>query len=270
MTKVIVVSFTEEAKAISALHKLIELESFGDISMYERIMVRKKANGELETLKEDSSGGWRALTGMAIGGLIGMLAGPVGLVVGLFTGTVIGGVSDAGHYDFEGDFAKKIEANMPVGTVLIIAEIDEDGVGFIDSSLKPFDATIIRSDVDFEFDQYVDDQIEEIDEDIAGERAKLKKAIGKDKEKIEKKIADLKANRKSKITEFEAKSKKSIQAIKDKAESEIQSVKNGLHNAVDQINESVDENRENRIKHRIASHEAKLKSLNTELKSFQV
>jgi len=270
MTKVIIASFTEEAKAISALHKLIELESFGDISMYERIMVRKKANGEIETLKEDSVEGWRALTGMAVGGLIGLLAGPVGFVVGLLTGTIIGGVSDAGHYDFEGDFAKKIEAKMPVGTVLIIAEINEDSVGFIDSSLKPFDAKIIRSDVDFEFDQYVDDQIEEIDENIADERAKLKKAIGNDKEKIEKKIADLKANRKSKIAEFEAKSKKSIQTIKDKAEFEINSVKTGAHNVVDQINESVDENRENRLKHRIASHEAKLKSLNTELKSLQV
>jgi len=270
MTKVIIASFKEEAKAISALHKLIELESFGDISMYERIMVRKKANGELETLKEDSTDGWRTLTGMAVGGLIGALAGPVGFVVGLFTGTIIGGVSDAGHYDFEGDFAKKVEAKMPVGTVLIIAEIDEDGVGFIDSSLKPFDATIIRSDVDFEFDQYVDDQIEEIDEDIADERAKLKKAIGNDKEKIEKKIAELKAKRKSKIAEFEAKGKKTIQGIKDKAGLEIQSVKTGIQNVANQINESVDESRANRLKHRIATHEAKLKNLNKELKSVQV
>jgi hypothetical protein len=34
MTKIIVVSFKEEAKAIKAMHKLIELESFGDISIY--------------------------------------------------------------------------------------------------------------------------------------------------------------------------------------------------------------------------------------------
>ena len=270
MTKVIIASFKEEANAIGALHKLIELESFGDISMYERIMVRKKANGELETLKEDSSDGWRTLTGMAVGGLLGALAGPVGFVVGLFTGTIIGGVSDAGHYDFEGDFAKKIEARMPVGTVSIIAEIDEDNVGFIDSSLKPFDATIIRSDVDFEFDQYVDDQIEEIDEDIAEERAKLKKAIGNDKEKIEKKIAELKTNRKSKIAEFEAKGKKSIQNMKDKASAGIESVKSAVHHVENQINESVNENRANRLKHRIATHEAKLKNLNKELKSVQV
>lgn len=267
MTKVIVVYFKEEAKAINALHKLIELESFGDISMYERVMVRKKANGELETMSNNGSEGWRTFTGMAVGGLIGLLGGPVGFVIGLISGTVIGGISDAGHYDLEGDFVKKIESTMPEGTIAIIAEIDENTNGFVDSYLKPFDALVVRSDVDFEFDQYVDDQIEEIDEDIADERVKLKKAIGADKVKVEKKIADLKKSRKAKIADIEAKSKKSIHNLMDKTAAGIETVKSNVQDVGNQIGETINENREYRLKKRIAAHESKLEHLKKELKS---
>jgi len=48
MTKIVVVSFTEETKAIEALHKLNELHALGDISIYEKVMFRKRTNGEAE------------------------------------------------------------------------------------------------------------------------------------------------------------------------------------------------------------------------------
>lgn len=270
MTKVIVVSFKEEAKAINALHKLIELESFGDISIYERIMVRKKENGGYEILKENKSDGWRTITGMAVGGLLGLLGGPVGVVVGLFTGTVIGGITDISHYDFEGDFIKKIEKKMPEGTISIIAEIDEDNTGFIDTYLKPFDVNIFRSDVDFEFNSYVDDQIEDIEEEIADSRKKLKKAIGTDKEKIEEKIAEQKKKRMQKIAEFESAGKKTIRNIQEETALDIKSIKSDVKIVDEGISESIKESRENRLKRRIANHKTKIENLNKELKAVQV
>ena len=51
MANVIVVSFQEEAKAIEALHKLNELESLCNISIYEKVMILKNANGQFEILK---------------------------------------------------------------------------------------------------------------------------------------------------------------------------------------------------------------------------
>ena len=202
MKNIIVVSFTDETKAIDALHKLSELDSFGDISIYEKIMVRKKTNGECEVLKEDSFEGWRTLTGMGIGSLLGILGGPVGFVIGLYTGTAIGAIADLGHYDFADDFIAKTKNKLAPGTVSIIAEIDEDSDAFVDASLKPFGAVITRSDVDFEFDNYVNEQIDKIEDDIAEERAALKKAIGNDKTKIQNKIAELKEKRKATIAEF--------------------------------------------------------------------
>jgi len=270
MTKVIVASFKEEEKAIKALHKLVELDSFGDISIYDRMMVRKKANGDYEILKEDGSNEWRTITGMAVGGLIGLLGGPVGVVVGMCTGTVIGGISESSHYNLEGDFLAKIEKSMPVGEISIVAEIDEYSIGFIETYLKPFGAKILKSDVDFEFDQYVKDDIDEIDEDIADARVELKKSIGNEKVKIEKKIAALKTKRKLIITEFETASKNGIKNLEDKTEAGINRVKSDVKNFGEKISASVKEGRVSRIKGRIASYETKLKDLKSELKEIQL
>ena len=247
-----IVSFQEETKAKEALNKLNELESLGDISIYEKIMIRKKTNGENEILKEDSSEGWRTLAGMGVGSLLGLLGGPIGFVFGLYTGTAVGAMAEVSHLDFAEDFVAKVENKMQAGTTSIIAEVDEDSEVFIDSYLKPLGAVITRSDVDFEFDQYENEQIDEIDEEIANERAALKKATKEDKIKIQKKIAELKEKRKAKIAGFVAKTKSGIKEFGA-------SVSNKLR-----------EEREERIKTRIARHEQKLKDLNKQLDQLHV
>lgn len=266
MTKIIIVSFKEEAKAIEAMHKLNELESFGDITVFEKIVVRKKENGECEVLKEDSFAGWKTLAGMGIGGLIGLLGGPVGFIIGTYTGTAIGAIADVSHYDFAEDFISKIENKMTAGTVSIIAEINEDSDVFVDTYMKPLGATIIRSAVDFEYDNYVDEQVEEIDEEIDEARATLKKSAGDEKKKIEKKIENLKAKRREKISEFEAESKKRMKNIKDKAAAGVDKMKSGVKNLEDNMNKSSKIQKAERIKRRIARHQAKLDTLNNELK----
>jgi uncharacterized membrane protein len=266
MTKVMVASFKDEAKAMDALHKLNELESFGDISIYDKIMVRKKKNGDYETLKEDSSEGWRALGGMAIGGLLGTLGGPLGFIIGLYAGVAIGAIAEINHFDFAEDFIKKVENKMAAGTVSIIAEIDEEDNDFIDISLNPFGAAILKSNLDFAYDNYMNEQIEEIEDEISEQRAELKKAIGKDKEKIEKKITALKEKRKEKMAEFDAEVKKSAKNIKTTMVTGVDKVKTGVKKIADSISGSVKENKADRIKNRIVRHEAKLINLKNELK----
>lgn len=266
MKNVIVVSFTEETKAIEALHKLNELESFGDISIYEKIMVRKKTTGECEILREDDSEGWRTLVGMTLGSLLGAMGGPVGIIIGLYTGTAIGAIADISHYDFAEDFILKVENKMPVGTVAIVAEIDEDSNVFVDNYMKPFGAVITRSDVDFEYDNYVSEQIDEIDEEIADARAELKKAVGDDKKQIQKKIADLKEKRRTKIAELNEKRKEAEKNIKDKTSAGLAKVKSDVKEFGNSISTGIKEERADRIKRRIARHEVKLKALNEELK----
>jgi uncharacterized membrane protein len=269
MKNVIVASFKEEAKAIEALHKLNELDSFGDISIYDQIMVRKNADGKTEILKQDDSEGWRTLTGMGVGSLLGLLGGPVGVVIGLYTGTAIGAIADANHYDFAEDFIAKVEKKIMAGTVTIIAEIEEDSEVFIDSYLKPFGAEIFRSDVDFEFDNYMDEQIDEIDDEIAADRETLKKAAGNEKAKIQKKIADLKEKRRAKIAEFVAKGKEAKKDITDKTTSGLSKVKADIKSFGNGISEEVKKEKIERINRKIGRHKDTLNDLKKQLNELQ-
>ncbi len=243
MTNVIVASFEKESQAIEAMHKLSELESYGDISIYGKAIVRKQNDGNTEILEANSPNGWRTLTGTVVGSLLGALGGPVGFAVGLLTGTTIGLISDAGRQNFDESFVKKLESRIPPQTVSIIAEIDENSNIYVDNALLPFGAEIDRSDIDYEFDDYVITEIETIDKDMIQAREDLKNAIGREKEKINQKITNLKNKR----TELIANARKDVKNFKK------------------DWNDSVAQTRAEFIKKRITRHETKLKELNEEL-----
>lgn len=214
MSNLIVVSFTNETQAIEGSHKLIELESFGDVTVYEKVIIKKDANGETTVLQSETSDGLRTLSGMTLGTLAGAFAGPVGLLVGMISGTLVGAVLESNYFDFSDDVTSKVKNRIQPGTVALIAEIDEDNAAIVDSALAPFGATIFRSDVDYVYDKFVDDQVEEIDEEIAAERAKIKSSAAAEKSKIQEKIAQLKEKRRQRIATLKGKQKSVIAKVK--------------------------------------------------------
>jgi uncharacterized membrane protein len=76
MTNLIVGSFDNEAQAIAASRRLTELESYGDITVYEKVIVKKDDYGDTSVIQSDTSDGVRTFSGMAIGSLVGAFAGP--------------------------------------------------------------------------------------------------------------------------------------------------------------------------------------------------
>jgi hypothetical protein len=202
---------------------------------------------------------------MAVGGLLGAIGGPIGFIIGLYAGTAIGAISEINHYDFANDFIEKVEKRVAAGTVSIIAEIDEEDKDFIDQSLKPLGAVIWKSNVDYAYDDYMLEQLDEVEDEIAEQRAGLKKSIGKEKEKIQKKIIALKERRKEKIAAFDAELKKAAIDIKDTTESGIAKVKKEAKIIDKQVEDKIVDAKSTRIKRSIARHEAKLKSLQHDL-----
>jgi uncharacterized membrane protein len=216
MTNLIVISFKDEAKAFEAAHKLSELESFGDISIYEKVIVKKDAGGSVTQLQSDTSDGLRLGTGLAVGTMIGAIGGPVGLVIGMLSGSIIGAIAETQYTDLSDDFVSKVDGHLQSGSVAILAEVSEDNPDFINTAMAPFDATIFRADVDDYYDDYQDEQVEEFDNDIATQRANFKAAAAKDKSSIQKKIDELKAKRKQRIAELKAKHNERKQARLEK------------------------------------------------------
>jgi len=247
MTNLIVISFKNESQAIEGSHKLTELESFGDITVYEKVMLKKNATGETTVIQSETSDGLRTLSGMAIGSLVGALAGPVGLLVGMMTGTLAGAALESDYFDFSEDLKSKVMNRVQPGSVSIIAEIYEENPAFVDNAVAPFSATIFRSDIDYVYDEYVDDQIEELDEEIAAERTKIKEAAASEKSKILERIDQLKERRRQRIIELKGKKQSFIARIKTSREEE----------------------KKNQLKSRIYKHQKKIDVLEEKLKYLE-
>jgi uncharacterized membrane protein len=223
MTNLIISTFKEEAQAIEASQKLNELETIGDITIYERVILKKNADGETVVLQNDTTEGegLTTISGMAVGTLIGALAGPVGMVAGMFAGTFTGAAAEADNYGFAEDFISGAADHLEPGMTAVIAEIEESDPVFVDSSLTPLGATLTRSDVDYEYNKHSDEEIDELDEEIAAARTKLKSAVDDDKAKFRKKINKLKEERKERIDEFKEKVKDTAAGIKTSARERV-------------------------------------------------
>ena len=269
MTKILVASFKDLKTANAAMQKLNDLEVLGDISIYEKVLVRKKVNDEFEILQNDSTDGWRTLTGMIIGGALGMLGGPIGFIIGVFGGGTIGTALEISHYDFDAGFITNLEKTMGTGSISIIAEIDEDNEIFVDTSLKSFDADIMRTTVDVEFDNYVTEQMEELQDDIAVARKDLKNSSEKDKETISRKIVELKSKRNEKIAELDVKAKKMSTTVAKGAAVAAVKLTTTVTEFANGIDNSLKEEKATIIRHRIERHENKVRHLKAALKEVE-
>ncbi len=141
----VVITFSEEAKAIEASHKLQDLAIRGDISMGYSVMLRKGPNGEIEALKKSSVNGDDTWSGMFIGMLVGMFFGPLGFLLSMLTGTAIGAGVDHSQDKFKDGFVDKVKEKLNNGRIAIITNCDESSPIFIDNAMKEFDGDIYRS-----------------------------------------------------------------------------------------------------------------------------
>ena len=233
MTNLIVLSFTDEAKTIEASHKLAELESFGDISIFEKVIVKKGANGEFITLQAETSDGLRMVSGMAIGTLVGAIGGPVGMLVGMLSGTALGAVVETEYIDFSEEVVRKVTDRLEVGDVAILAEISEDSPAFVDGAVTPLGGNIFRYNVDDAYGDYEDEQVKQFDEEIAQDRKQFKAAMREDKAIIKKRIEQLKEKRRQRIAALKDKAKdrkkaRLAQAI-NKEQAKISELKESLN-----------------------------------------
>jgi uncharacterized membrane protein len=258
MTNLIIASFKEEAEAIAASKKLNDLETIGDITIFEMVVVKKNPDGEAVVLQEpeDSAEGVKTISGMAVGTLVGSLAGPVGMVLGMFTGTMVGAADEADDYGFAADFVSGVEEHLQPGTAAVVAEVEEDDPVFIDSTLNMIGATVTRTDVNYEYTKYSDEEIDEFDEDIAAAREKLKGAAAEDKDRIRQRIAKLKDKRKDRISE-----------LKEKAQDKISELKEKAKEAVAEVKVSAKERKVARLRDKIEKHQEKISSLEKKLQA---
>src|SRR5579871_4384353 len=82
MERMLVAVFDTEKQAYEGLRGLSKLDVEGSIAIYAEAVIQKNADGTVATKQVEEDFPIRTLGGTALGSLIGLLAGPVGLAFG--------------------------------------------------------------------------------------------------------------------------------------------------------------------------------------------
>ena len=125
----IVAAYVDENRADATLDSLKQARDAQQFYFDDAVVVRCDANGNIHHVETgDMSTGKGAGIGALIGGVIGILGGPAGVVIGAGAGAALGGI--AAHTDggFDDDSIKQLGAALIPGSSAIVITTSQDFV----------------------------------------------------------------------------------------------------------------------------------------------
>ena len=145
---VVVIGFTEPSKAYQALSVLKACDADGRIGLESAAVVERTAEG---TLNVPESADNDELVGMAsgslVGTLIGVLGGPVGMLLGWGAGAMMGGAFDLDRAVTSDEALTVLGTAIPAGSTAVIANIEEPAVEVIDGEMAKLGGEVTRRPV---------------------------------------------------------------------------------------------------------------------------
>jgi uncharacterized membrane protein len=219
MERMLVVVFDNEKKAYQGKSALAELQREGWVTVYADAMIIKHADGTV-TFKETNEAGPRGtLSGTAVGGLIGLLGGPVGLAVGALSGLTFGAFYDIDTARVGEDFVDEVSKSLTPNKVALVAEVDEEWTTPVDTRMESLGGVMFRRALWEVREKIHDEDVAAMKADRAQMKSEISKANAERKAKLQKKIDQLDA----KIDAQEKKAKERREAFhaRQKAKLEI-------------------------------------------------
>lgn len=203
MERILTVVFDNETKAYGGKSALRQLQLEGEITVYADAVIAKHADGSVSVKESNDPGPLGTILGTTIGGLIGVLGGPVAMAVGAVSGLTLGGMYDVDHLRIGGDFVDDVSKSLTPNKVAVVAEIEEEWTTPVDTRMEALGGTVFRRAV-----WQVRDEI--LDQDIAAMKADLAQ--------FEKELADVRADRREKLQKKVNQLQAKIEAQQKKAQ----------------------------------------------------
>jgi uncharacterized membrane protein len=145
---VVVIGFTEPSKAYQALSVLTSCNADGRIGLESAAVVERTPEGAL-LIPESADNA--ELVGMAsgsvVGTLIGVLGGPVGMLLGWGAGAMMGGAFDVDRAVTSDEALTVLGTAIPAGSTAVIANIEEPAVEVIDGEMTKLGGEVTRRPV---------------------------------------------------------------------------------------------------------------------------
>src|SRR4051812_12579321 len=100
MDNVVAVNFDDDSRAYAALTSLKQLDEQGQLKLRGAAVVLRNEDGRIETKEEIGGPDYAGTaTGGVVGLIIGVLGGPLGVLIGGYSGILIGSLFDMGEVD---------------------------------------------------------------------------------------------------------------------------------------------------------------------------
>ena len=145
---VVLANYKVESEAYQALSELKRDAANANYTVSQAMIV-KRENGKLNVMDGFVSGitaGDDTRTGGLLGGLIGILGGPIGVLLGGSVGMLVGGAVDAGEMADDASLLEKAGDSIADGETAIILLAQEEYETALTAKLNDFDVSITRLD----------------------------------------------------------------------------------------------------------------------------
>jgi uncharacterized membrane protein len=142
---VIAVSFEDDDNAYKALTLLEELASQRRIGVQEAVVVARGEDGQVVTKDSvEPSSPPATATGGMLGLLIGIIGGPLGVLVGGTYGLFVGSLFDISDADAADSALGSISSSVKVGHTALLAVVDEPSTEIVDAAMSDLGGTVAR------------------------------------------------------------------------------------------------------------------------------
>jgi len=256
MENILVVVFDKEAKAEQGFSVLNQLDCDGIITIYAGSVIQKDADGSVRVTEPQGNFPSQTIAGTALGGVIGLLAGPAGSGLGASLGGLTGIIRDFHAAGVNTHFVDEVAAILEPGKFAVIADVSEERLTPVDSRMEALGGVVFRSPKQSFDDELLASEIRSLRIQIDQLKAELPTTREDRRGKLEKQIANL--SRKLEKTESEA--NEWAKRRKREVEAQVETLEKKAAKAQGEAKESFDR-RINQLRNQYEDSAAKLRNV---------
>jgi len=144
-SNIIAVTFDDRSNAFQALSELKGAGMEGRVDVAAAAVVTRDADGRISMPDGvDNNGAVGTWGGSLVGLLIGVIGGPIGILLGWTGGLLVGGAFDLRRVDRSAGALEQISSAIPIGGTALVAEVAEYAREVVDGEMAKLDGVVIR------------------------------------------------------------------------------------------------------------------------------
>jgi len=243
LEKMLVVVLNSEYMAYKGVAILKQLDDEGSISVHAAAIIEKISDRKVTILQTKEEFPIRTVGGTAIGSLIGLLGGPLGVLVGAASGVVLGDIGDLHRSGVNTEFVDDVSSKLAPGKYAVVADISEEDVTPLDTKMAELGGQVVRTRKRYVEIEQLKGNIAATNAEIAQLNKEMKNAGREQKANLRAKIEKLKEKRQKEIEHakglLEQREKErdiKVLALKEKAANARGKTKVAIEARVTQIN----------------------------------